>query len=97
MSKKTKSRSATLKSTGAALCLASGLLAGMLGTLLTSVTLFFNAGQHPWVRGLGTAFLTITIPLLILAGYWLDWVERDTRKPLDHSSNKNDVTWVEIK
>lgn len=74
-----KRRRVTLELIGAALCFGGGILAGLVGSLLTATTWILGAEQHPWVRGLGTALLIATIPLLIFAGYCLDWMERNAK------------------
>jgi hypothetical protein len=56
-------------------CFAGGISAALLGSLLTAVTGILGATAHPWIRGAGTALLIVTIPLLIFAGYCLDWME----------------------
>ena len=59
---------------------AAGCWAEVIGSIFTAITWVLGAAAHPWVRGLGTAFLIVTIPLLILAGYCMDWMERDRNK-----------------
>ena len=86
MKVRTKRSVVALEATGAALCFGGGVLAGLVGGLLTASTWILGAEQHPWVRGMGTALLVATIPLLISAGYCLDWMERDSRKPLGSSN-----------
>ena len=54
--------------------------AALLGSVLTATTWILGAAAHPWVHGLGTALLILTIPLLILAGYCMDWAEREPKK-----------------
>ena len=66
----------TLEATAAVFCFGGGIFAGIVGSLLTASTWILDAEQHPWVRGVGTALLIATIPLLILAGYCLDWMEQ---------------------
>jgi hypothetical protein len=61
---------------GACCCFVGGILAALIGSLLTATTWLLGATAHPWVRGAGTALLIVTIPLLILAGYCLDWMEQ---------------------
>ena len=78
----------TLEATGAVLCFGGGILSGIVGTLLSASAWILGGEQHPWVRGLGTAFLVVTIPLLIFAGYCMDWLERDSKKapkPTSHN------------
>lgn len=81
-----------MEATGAVVCFGGGTLAGFVGTLLSASAWILGAEQHPWVRGLGTALLVITIPLLIFAGYCMDWLERDTKKQLDGNSQKEERT-----
>ena len=59
----------------ACLCFAGGIGAGIVGSVLTSLGWIIGADVHPWVRGIGTALLILTIPLLILAGHCLDRFE----------------------
>lgn len=61
-------------------CLAGGVLAGIFGSLLTSLSWIIGAEVHPWVRAVGTVLLILTIPLLILAGHCLDGLERATKE-----------------
>ena len=51
-------------------------MAGVVGSVLTSLSWIIGAEVHPWVRGVGTVLLILTIPLLILAGHCLDRLER---------------------
>ena len=66
---------------GAICCLVGGLLLAFLGSVLTALTWVLGVGLHPWLRGIGTFFLFVTIPLLILAGYCLDWLEETIDEP----------------
>jgi hypothetical protein len=68
------------EATSAVCCFAGGILAALLGSLLTASTWILGAELHPWVHGAGTALLIITIPLLIFAGYCMDWMERYPNK-----------------
>jgi protein-S-isoprenylcysteine O-methyltransferase Ste14 len=88
MERRIKSRLVTLEATGAIICFVGGLLAGVVGTLLSASAWILGAEQHPWVRGLGTALLVVTIPLLIFAGYFMDWMERDSKKTLRPTSHR---------
>lgn len=70
-------------------CFAGGIAAGLVGSVLTSLSWIIGAEVHPWVRGFGTLLLILTIPLLILAGHCLDGVERTTKQlslPMPQSS-----------
>lgn len=59
------------------LCFGGGILAGLVGGLLAAINWIVGAEQHPIARAVSTALLVATIPLLIFAGYCLDWMERD--------------------
>jgi hypothetical protein len=74
------------EATGALFCFAGGIGAAVLGSLLTASTWILGAAQHPWLHGLGTALLIVTIPLLIFSGYCLDWAERDQKKSATQKS-----------
>jgi hypothetical protein len=65
---------------GAVCCFAGGMSAALSGSVLTASTWILGAEAHPWVRGLGTGLLILTIPLLILAGYCMDWAEQEPKK-----------------
>lgn len=65
---------------GAVCCFAGGIGAGLIGSVLTGLTWIVGAQLHPLLRGTGTGLLILTIPLLILAGYFMDWAERKPTK-----------------
>lgn len=67
---------ASRKATRAVVCLVVGIVAALLGSLLTFIAWMQGADAHPWLRGFGTAFLVLIIPLLILAGFYLDDMEQ---------------------
>lgn len=75
-----------MEATAAALCFGGGIIAGLVGSIMTVGTWIIGAEQHPVIRGLGTAFLISTILLIILSGYCLDWMERDRKTPFDSPS-----------
>jgi len=77
---RTKNAVWSWEATGAVCCFAGGISSALLGSVLTASTWVLGAEAHPWVRGLGTALLILTIPLLILAGYCMDWAEREPKK-----------------
>jgi hypothetical protein len=79
MSNESKQDIWTLKTAGALCCFAGGIGAGLLGFVL-GTTAWALAEPHPWLHGLSSALLIITIPLLILSGFWLDWAESAPRK-----------------
>lgn len=67
------------EATGAFFSFVGGILAGLVGSVLTALTWIVGAVAHPWLRGIGTALFIVTIPLLIFAGYCLDWMEDKTK------------------
>jgi len=71
----------TWEATTAVCCFVGGIVAALLGSVLTASTWIVGAAAHPWLRGFGTAFLILTIPLLIFSGYCMDWMERDRNSP----------------
>jgi len=72
--------------TGAFCSFAGGMGAALLGCILTAATWVVSAPLHPWLHGLGTALLIATIPLLIFAGYCMDWAEQDQKKSATQKS-----------
>lgn len=76
--RRTKSDAASRKATRALTCFVCGIGAALLGSVLSVVALVQGAEAHPWLRGVGTAFLVLIIPLLILAGFYLDDMEHAT-------------------
>jgi hypothetical protein len=63
-----------------------GILATVFGVLLTGITWILGVGLHPWLRWVSTALFVLTIPLLIFAGYCLDWMEQKlTTHPKENS------------
>ena len=75
-SQRTTTEIASRKATRAVVCLVFGIVAALLGSLLTFIAWMQGADAHPWLRGFGTAFLVLIIPLLILAGFYLDDMEQ---------------------
>jgi len=74
------------EATGAFFCFTGGIGAALLGSVLTGVAWLLDAQLHPWLHGLGTALLIVTIPLLIFSGYCLDWDERKHNKSATEKS-----------
>ena len=68
-------------------CFAAGIGSGLIGSVLTSLNWIIGAEVHPYVRGIGTLLLILTIPLLILAGHCLDRFERGTKNPFPMTHN----------
>ncbi len=76
----------------AVLCFGGGILAGLIGSLLTSGTWIWGAEVHPWVRRIGTGLLIMTIPLLILAGHCLDRLENREKREAERRSRTGQVS-----
>lgn len=70
----------TWEAAGGVFGLAAGLLAAVLGGALTASTWVLGAELHPRLRWFGTALMVSTIPLLLLAGYCLDRMERGPKQ-----------------
>ena len=71
---------------GAVCCFGGGIGAALVGSVLTAATWILGAPPHPWLRAIGTALLIATIPLLILAGYCMDWAEGEQNKSATQKS-----------
>jgi hypothetical protein len=57
--------------------LAGGVGAGISGGLLTVASwLAVNEGARHWLSTAGSVLLLLTIPLIILGAYCLDWMEK---------------------
>lgn len=66
---------------GAIVGLAGGVAAALLGTLLITAGWFVtNDVIRHWVSTTGSVLLCLIIPLLILAAYCLDWMEKGQPK-----------------
>ena len=63
---------------GAASGLFGGVGAGVCGAVFMAASWFVaNQGARQWLSTAGTVLLFLTIPLLIIGGYCLDWLEKD--------------------
>jgi hypothetical protein len=68
----------TAETVGAAIGLAGGGLAGVLGSLLTGAGWFVaDPGARHLLSVMGTTLLFLTIPLIIFGACCMDWVEKD--------------------
>ncbi|MDQ1728314.1 MAG: hypothetical protein QOD33_439 [Pyrinomonadaceae bacterium] len=65
---------------GGACCFVAGIVAALLGSLLTASGWVLGAALHPWIHAAGTLFLIAAIPLILFAGFCLDWAERERGK-----------------
>ena len=63
---------------GAAGGLFGGVASGMFGAVFMAASWFVtNEGARQWLSTTGTVSLFLTIPLLIIGGFCLDWLEKD--------------------
>jgi hypothetical protein len=63
---------------GAAAGLFGGVTSGMFGAVFMAASWFVNnEGARQWLSTTGTVSLFLTIPLLIISGCCLDWLEKD--------------------
>ena len=74
----------TWEAAGGAFCFIAGIGAGLLGSVLTASGWIIGAEVHPWIHAAGTALLIVTIPLILFAGFCLDWSERRPNKASDN-------------
>lgn len=69
-------------------CFVAGLVAPVLGGLLAVVEWIVGSAAHPWLHVVSTALFVVGIPLILFAGFCLDWAEREQKKSLhnpDHA------------
>ena len=87
-----------MEAAGGACCFIAGILAASLGSLLTASGWITGVEMHPWIRGAGTGLLVVTIPLIIFAGFCLDWAEQGQGKtPCDpKQAQRGAAAWVQI-
>jgi hypothetical protein len=63
---------------GATAGLIGGGAAGTFGSALTAAGWFVaNEGARHWLSTSGAVLLFLTIPLLIMSGFFMDWLEKD--------------------
>jgi hypothetical protein len=58
--------------------LVGGCAAGMFGSVFTAASwLVANKGARQWLSTTRATLLFLTIPLLIISGFCMDWLEKD--------------------
>jgi hypothetical protein len=66
---------------GAAAGLFGGLASATFGGALTTASWFVaNEGAQQWLSRAGSILIFLTIPLLIISGFCMDWLEKDYSK-----------------
>jgi hypothetical protein len=61
---------------GGACCFVGGIMAALLGSVLSASAWIVGGEVHSWIYAVGTALLIVAIPLILFAGFCLDWAER---------------------
>jgi hypothetical protein len=65
----------------AAVGLFGGVASAMFGSVFTGASWFVaNEGAQRWLSTTGAVLLFLTIPLLIIGGFCMDWLEKDNPK-----------------
>lgn len=76
MRKTNQDRVRTWEAAGGACCFVAGIMAALLGTVLSAGAWIVGGEVHAWIQAAGTALLIVAIPLILFAGFCLDWAER---------------------
>jgi hypothetical protein len=61
-------------------CFIAGLVAPVVGGLLTMVEWIVESADHRWLHVASTGLFVVGIPLILFAGFCLDWAERGQKK-----------------
>lgn len=77
---RTKNRSWERQSCGVIAGLGGGILAGVVGSLVTFASWFMGGRIGQFEHLAGTVLLLLTIPLLVLGAHCLDLIERQKEK-----------------
>ncbi len=81
---------------GGACCFLGGILAALSGSLLTACAWILGIQIHPWVHAAGTVLLIAAIPLILFAGYCLDWAERRREKAVHDPHQRGAAVLAQI-
>jgi hypothetical protein len=58
-----------------------GGAAGLFGSIFTAASwMVANEGARSWLSTTGATLLFLTIPLLMIGGFCMDWIEKDIPK-----------------
>ena len=72
-----------VEATAGVCCFVLGLVTPVLGGLLTVIEWMLGSPVHRWLHVAATAFFIAGIPLILFAGFCLDWSETE-RKGVTH-------------
>jgi hypothetical protein len=61
-------------------CFIAGLVAPVLGGFLAMAEWIVESADHRWLHVASTALFIVGIPLILFAGFCLDWAERGQKK-----------------
>ena len=75
----------TWEARGGICCFLAGVLAPLLGGLLTVIEWIVGTAVHPWIHVTSTALFIVAIPLILFAGFCLDWAEQGQKKSPHYS------------
>ncbi len=74
-------------------CFIAGLVAPLVAGLLTIVEWIVESADHRWLHVATTGLFVIGIPLILFAGFCLDWAERGQKmSPHTVSTPKTNTT-----
>ena len=73
-------------------CFIAGLVAPIVGGLLTMVEWIVETTDHRWLHVASTGLFVIGIPLILFAGFCLDWAEREQKMSPQAVSTPNKRT-----
>jgi hypothetical protein len=78
------------------ICFLAGMVAALVGSLLTACAWIVGAQIHPWIHAAGTALLIAAIPLILFAGFCLDWAERGQEKVLHDPHQRGSAVLAQV-
>ena len=73
-------------------CFIAGILAPVLGMSLLGLEWVMGVKIHTWLHFIGTALLVIGIPLILFAGFCLDWAEAEQKNTKDRRHHPRGVS-----
>ena len=73
-------------------CFIAGIVAPLLGMFLLTLEWLAGVTVHPWFHAIGTTLLIVGIPLIVFAGFCLDWAEAKPKERRPSNRNNQGVT-----